>query len=74
MGREVRYVRVAKSHQASQRKLEFSFLHGTSSETIFRTVILPDLMTTGECTPLPGVAPPGDLERKVQKLLDANQE
>ena len=70
---EVRYVRISKTYLRSHIKLEASFHHGTKSEEMW-THVAAYLVQVAKAEEKQGVAPPGEMEREIQKVLDSYRE
>ena len=66
--REVKYARDNKAY-GPHKKIECSTLEGSPSHKLSKTVMIPFLEKNGG-EQKDGVAPPGDLERKIQAALD----
>ena len=65
---QVRYVRITKCYDKAMKKLEVN-CHPDSQSWAVWQVIKKYLLAKG-CKELPGVAPQGDLERRIQKAID----
>jgi hypothetical protein len=68
--KEVRYFRICKAFNQDSKKIEVSMMEGSKSMEIFDNVIIPLMIKEGKADEKEGVAPPGDLERKIQAVLD----
>jgi hypothetical protein len=69
--KEVTYARVRRNYNKEAVCLEFNVKDGTDSYKIYSNMVQ-WLLRQPATTELPGVAPPGDLERKVQQWLTEN--
>mmetsp|Transcript_87305 Transcript_87305/g.282666 ORF Transcript_87305/g.282666 Transcript_87305/m.282666 type:complete len:216 (+) Transcript_87305:136-783(+) len=66
---QVRYFHINKCFDRQCKRLEVTFRVGSDTERMW-SIIEPALMQRRGWEPLPSMAPPGDLERKLQKYLD----
>jgi len=67
----VNYCRVAKTHDSKFKRLEIGFGMDESEErVIYREFLKPTLLLQEKSRLLKGIAPPGDLERQIQKWID----
>ena len=67
--REVKVFKLTKAWKKDFVKLEVSLAAGTSSEMVWDEVMVPYLKAIGAEIKM-GEAPPGDLERRVQEIVD----
>ena len=70
LSKEVKYVRLNKAWDPEIKKLELCFLEGSETEKFFEGTLLPIMIKDGKAREVEGVAPQGDLERKIQAALD----
>ena len=70
LGEDVRFCLMAKTHSSEFKRLEVGFATDSHSRIYFMTVVRPALMSTKGSRALVGMAPPGDLERTLQRYLD----
>ena len=73
IGEEVKLFRFAKAFGVANKKLQVSFTEESSPHQIFEAVILTLLLADTRTHPLAGVAPPGDVSRKLQEWLDGRK-
>ena len=66
--KQVRYVRVTKCYDKTMKKLEVNCYPDCQSYKLWQ--VIKAFLLKGGCKELPGLAPPGDLERRIQKALD----
>eukprot|EP00929_Paragymnodinium_shiwhaense_P039950 TRINITY_DN20906_c0_g1_i3.p2 TRINITY_DN20906_c0_g1~~TRINITY_DN20906_c0_g1_i3.p2 ORF type:complete len:166 (+),score=24.47 TRINITY_DN20906_c0_g1_i3:296-793(+) len=67
----VRYCRMMDTHQKKMaRRLEVNFVENTASERFWRETAVEILLSHKEVRILPGIAPPGDMERRLQATLE----
>ena len=67
---QVRYERVCKCYDKTMKKLEVNCFPNSQSYILWQLIKL--YLITG-CRELPGVAPMGDLERRIQKAIDEHK-
>eukprot|EP00972_Heterocapsa_arctica_P081105 11950558-Heterocapsa_arctica.AAC.1 len=65
---QVRHVRVCKCYNKDMKKLEVNTKQDSRSYHIWQ--IMKEKLIGAGCRELAGIAPPGDLERRIQKALD----
>jgi hypothetical protein len=65
---QVRHVRIAKCFNKDMKKLEVNTQQDSRSYLVWQ-IMKAKLISAG-CKELAGIAPPGDLERRIQKALD----
>lgn len=65
---QVRHVRVCKCYDKTMKKLEVNCFPGSQSYLLWQ--VLKDYLKGKGCKELPGIAPMGDLERRIQKAID----
>ena len=69
MASVVKFVRINKMYSSEHKRLEVNVKPDTIHEKMWHT-IRADILTLPESNHLEGMAPPGDLTRKVQEWLD----
>jgi hypothetical protein len=71
IARDVRFWRIQRNYDREFKRIEYSVNVGTQAHAV-AIIIHKELLTNEGVRELPGIAPAGDLERKVQAWLDAN--
>eukprot|EP00959_Pyramimonas_sp_CCMP1952_P121039 2530636-Pyramimonas_sp.AAC.1 len=67
--KEVRYARCCKTYDSKIKRLEVHVNSGSDSEKMLNQMLVP-LWLREKAVKLEGVAPPGDLERRIQHAID----
>jgi len=73
MAKEVRHIKFAKAFDKANKKLEIMILPGSKSETVFEESVLPVMKLEKGFKEKHGVAPKGNLERRLQSWLENGQ-
>lgn len=66
----VKYARISKQWDPQYKRIEFNAKENTEEHHVFYQCLLPTILAEGGAEELEGVAPPGDLERKVQEAIN----
>ena len=70
MGENVKYARVAKMYGEGFKRIEFQARQLSEEDQIWKEVMLPLMLREPKAEKLEGVPPPGDLERRIQEIID----
>eukprot|EP00929_Paragymnodinium_shiwhaense_P079726 TRINITY_DN41558_c0_g1_i1.p3 TRINITY_DN41558_c0_g1~~TRINITY_DN41558_c0_g1_i1.p3 ORF type:complete len:229 (+),score=74.86 TRINITY_DN41558_c0_g1_i1:841-1527(+) len=72
--REVKYCRIMNTfNKRVTRRLEVSFAEGSNSQQMWNC-IEPHFLNMPDHKKLPGIAPPGDMERRIQAALEESSD
>jgi len=67
---EIKYTRICKTHSSSYKRLEVAFGYEAEARPLFLQILRPKILSQEGTRLLAGQAPPGDLERTLQRYLD----
>eukprot|EP00959_Pyramimonas_sp_CCMP1952_P057164 1193123-Pyramimonas_sp.AAC.1 len=67
--KEVQYARCCKTYDSKTKRLEVNVKPNSDSEKVLQQILVP-LWLRDKAVKLEGVAPPGDLERRIQQAID----
>ena len=70
LSKEVRYCRAQKCWERTLKRLEISIVPNSASDKIWETTVKPVLLREFQASERKGMAPPGDLETRIQTSLE----